>query len=73
MLEPSSEVYFYKVQHIPLFQQIYNVGKFCMEKMIKSEDCTNMLSGDSFIRIEVVGKFTKDNLNLISEGKGDFT
>lgn len=70
VLEPSSEVYFYKVQHIPLFQQIYNVGKFCMEKMIKSEDCTNMLSGDTFIRIEVVGKFTKDNLNFISEGKG---
>lgn len=44
-----------------------------MEKMIKSEDCTNMLSCDTFIRIEVVGKFTKDNLNLISQGKGDFT
>lgn len=44
-----------------------------MEKIIKSEDCTNMLSGDTFIRTEVVGKFNKDDLNLISEGKGELT
>lgn len=43
-----------------------------MEKMIKLEDCINMLFGDIFIRIEVVGKFIKDNLNFIFEGKGDF-
>lgn len=73
MLEQSSEVYIYEVQHFPLFQQIYNVGTFCMEKIMKSEDCTNMLSGDTFIRTEVVGKFNKDDLNLISEGKGELT
>lgn len=69
MLDTASEDYFYEVKHFPLFQQIYNVGTHCMKKIRKSEDC----SGDTFIRIEVVGKFNKDNMNLISEGKGELT
>lgn len=41
-----------------------------MEKVIKDENWKNVMF-DDIIKFGIAGKFTDDNLNLLSKGKGN--
>lgn len=70
---PSITYLFWHAKHFQHFHYLYNLARDCqnrVEKLKQSKDLAIRMPEDVFIKIGIVGNFTKDNVKLISKRSG---
>lgn len=72
--ESKTPKYFYfEAKYFQAFHYIYKLARDCrsrIENVLKNNDTRDEMTKDVFIKIGIIGKFTDDDLKLISAGKG---
>lgn len=66
----DKHVYFYEACWFSHFAYIYNLMMKCKNRIEKGQKKNPVLK-DCFIKIEVIGPYTEENLKLISKRKGE--
>lgn len=70
--EPVDFIYI-STKYLDHFQYVYTLTRNLTYRLVNvctSEDLSDFRSEDVLIKIEVVGHYTEENLNLLSKGKG---
>lgn len=72
----SSEYFYLKAKEFQHFQYILHLTRDCiprLKKIRRSTDQTNLvLPRNVYIRIGIVGKYTEQNLSLLSKRRGNY-
>lgn len=71
-LEEPVDFIYISTKHLDHFQYVYTLTRNLTYRLVNvctSEDLSDFRSEDVLIKIEVVGHYTEENLNLLSKGK----
>lgn len=68
--ESKEHVYFYKASRFTHFEYNYKLMMKCKNRIEEVQE-KKLLSKDVFIQLVIVGSYTRENLQLISKGKGE--
>lgn len=70
----SVQYFYYKAKHFEHFHYVYNLTRDCYDRILKrlrrTNDRRNCMADDVVIKIGVVGEFSEEKLNFLSQRRG---